>query len=333
MNRILITGGAGFIGSHVVERLLAAGNKVRVLDSFSSGKEINLKGLDVEVIQGSILDRELLDRAMKDVHGVVHLAACVSVPESIKDPVRCTEVNVRGTQMVLDACLKHGVGRFVQASSSAVYGNLPQQPKTEVSPVEFMSPYAESKYLAEGLAHSAHSESLRCTSLRFFNVYGPRQDPSSAYSGVISIFLSRIMNMMPITFFGDGGQTRDFIHVQDVATYICGCFERRPELHETLNVATGQSISLLRMAEVIQEEIGHSVPFLFAPPRPGDVYHSSASVSKLRALDAHRTRSFAEGIRETIEWLEQTDPRFRRRSRSKAETSSTPWLESQVRFS
>jgi UDP-glucose 4-epimerase len=333
MNRILITGGAGFIGSHVAHNLLRAGYEVRILDTLATGNATNLKGLDVELIQGSILNQTKLDQATKGVQGVVHLAACVSVPESIKSPKRCMQLNVKGTSLVLDSCKRNGVYRFVHASSSAVYGNLPAMPKTEDSPVQFLSPYAESKYLAESLAEESHSSNLRCSSLRFFNVYGPRQDPASAYSGVISIFLSRVLNRMPISIHGDGGQTRDFIHAFDVATYIRGCFEREPDQHEVLNVGTGQSISLLKMADLIQHASGHEVPLLFLTPRPGDVYHSSASVARLKSLDGHRTMSFSQGINDTIKWIKQNEMKSQKKTSVFVPAQSILWSESQVRFS
>lgn len=174
-----------------------------------------------------------------------HLAALVSVPLSFQNPLLCSDINVSGTLNVLNSCKKNGVSRFIQASSSAVYGDLLGLPKTEEMPVAPMSPYAASKLSAERLASSYATSSVSCSSLRFFNVYGPRQDPSSTYSGVISIFTSRLSKGEPIKIYGDGGQTRDFIYVSDVASYIVGCLNRTPQEHEILNIATGTSTSLL----------------------------------------------------------------------------------------
>ena len=296
MSRVLVTGGAGFIGSHVVEQLMLNQHEVTVLDDLSTGKLSNLDGLDCSFIYGSILDEEKLQEVSRGMDAVIHLAAIVSVPESFKAPLKCSEVNVTGTLNVLNACKKNGIRRFIQASSSAVYGDEPSLPKTEESPLVPMSPYAASKLAAEQLAFSYSNSGISCTSLRFFNVYGQRQDPSSAYSGVISIFVSRISSGLPITVFGDGGQTRDFICVSDVSTYVVNGLRRNPDTHEILNIATGRSISLLEMVSFIADASGNSVEITFAEPRTGDIYHSSASVSKLLAIDPHVTLPFEKGI-------------------------------------
>lgn len=209
--KILVTGGAGFIGSHVVETLLPSNAEVIVLDDLSTGCLNNLKGLDVCFVQGSILDASLLDRLTVGIDAVVHLAALVSVPLSFQKPLLFSDINVSGTLNVLNSCKRNGVSRFIQASSSAVYGDLPGLPKSDEMPVAPMSPYAASKLSAENLASSYATSGVSCSSLRFFNVYGPRQDPTSAYSGVISIFTSRLSKGEPIKIYGDGAQTRDFI--------------------------------------------------------------------------------------------------------------------------
>ena len=294
--KILVTGGAGFIGSHVVEALLRNNAEVIVLDDLSTGSLINLEGLDVCFVQGSILDASLLDRLTIDMDAVVHLAALVSVPLSFQKPLLCSDINVSGTLNVLNSCKKNGVSRFIQASSSAVYGDLPGLPKTEEMPVAPMSPYASSKLSAEKLASSYATSGVSCSSLRFFNVYGPRQDPTSAYSGVISIFTSCLSKREPIKIYGDGGQTRDFIYVGDVASHVVGCLNRTPQEHEILNIATGTSTSLIEIVRILGDVTGLKSEVTFDDARKGDIYHSSASVEKLRRLDPHLPITFKDGI-------------------------------------
>ncbi len=297
---VLVTGGAGFIGSHVVESLILAGKEVIVLDNFSVGRLENLKGLPLEIVECSILNKSQVDKAVKRADAVIHLAAMVSVPGSIKEPAKCAEINVIGTINLLAACQKHGIRRFVQASSSAVYGTEPGQPKQESSHTAPSTPYAASKLSAEHFAASAASLGLSCSSLRFFNVYGPRQDPSSPYSGVVSIFLSRVKEGQPITIFGDGGQTRDFIFVKDVASHVVQCLDRTPDFHEVLNVASGESMTVYELAKEVQKAMGREVEIRFAAPRLGDIYNSSACVRNLRAADSHRPVPFSQGLLETV---------------------------------
>lgn len=302
MSRVLVTGGAGFIGSHVVDRLIEEGHQVRVLDDLSTGKPENLDPA-ADLMIGSILDEEAVNKAVADCEAVVHLAAMVSVPKSILEPGKCASINVLGTINVLTACVKHKARRFVQASSSAVYGSEPSQPKTESSPVAPITPYAASKLSAEVFAAAESMAGLSCSSFRFFNVFGPRQDPSSPYSGVVSIFLSRVKDGHPITIFGDGGQSRDFIYVKDVAAYVSSSLRREPDYHEVLNVGTGQSITLLEMAKAVQEALGREVEIKFAPPRAGDIYRSAACIKSLRSVDSHQPLSFLAGIEETARFF------------------------------
>ena len=196
---------------------------------------------------------------------------------------------------VLNSCKKNGVSRFIQASSSAVYGDWPWLPKTEEIPVAPMSPYATSKLSAEKLASSYATSGVSCSSLRFFNVYGPRQDPTSAYSGVISIFTSRISQREPIKIYGDGGQTRDFIYVSDVASHVVRCLNRTPQEHEILNIATGVSTSLIEIVRILGDVTGLKSEVTCNDARKGDFYHSSASVEKLRRLDLHLLITIKKG--------------------------------------
>lgn len=293
--KFLVTGGAGFIGSHLVRRLSRRGT-VTVLDDLSSGKKENLAGLKCNFFKGSILDPATLAEACSDATHVFHLAALVSVPESVAHPARCHEINVEGTRRVVAAASQAGVERLVLASSCAVYGDEPTMPKTENSPVAPASPYAESKLTGEKLCAEAD---LPAVSLRFFNVYGPRQDPRGPYAAAVPKFLAAARAGTPLTIFGNGHQTRDFVFVDDVTAAL-----EHAALTHTLagvyNVASGDSVSVLHLAELVLALTGLRSEIRYAPARPGDILHSSASIEKLRATGWKPAYDLAAGLRNIV---------------------------------
>ncbi|MCX7819950.1 MAG: NAD-dependent epimerase/dehydratase family protein [Kiritimatiellae bacterium] len=285
---VLVTGGAGFIGSHLVEALAADGVEVRAFDNLSSGRAENLAGVRgrVDLIVGDVRSEAQLAAAMDGVGVVVHLAALVSVADSVERPAENYEINVMGTVRVLEAARAAGVRRVVCASSAAVYGNEPTLPKREDMPPVPASPYAAAKLAGEQIAR-VHAElyGLGTVSLRFFNVYGPRQDPSSPYSGVISRFVEALARGEPPRVFGDGRQTRDFVFVRDVVAAIRRAADS-PAVGrgEVFNVGTGRASSLLEVLGVLGPLAGHSPAPRFEPPRPGDVRHSVADISRIREV-------------------------------------------------
>ncbi len=279
---VLITGGAGFIGSHLAAALQRR-VQVRVLDNLRTGYRANLAGLEIEFIEGSILDRENVRTAMQGVDQVFHLAAMVSVPESVRDPYGCLELNVKGLLHVLDAAVDEGVRKLCFASSAAVYGDDPVVPKREEMRPEPRSPYADTKLDGEFYCRQfSESGRLETAALRFFNVFGPRQDPSGPYGAAVPLFFREALAGRPITIFGDGGQTRDFIYVRDIVDaleFVSGC----PGLTGTFNAGYGGQITVLELARRIVALTGSRSEIRFAPVRPGDVRHSSACVDRLRA--------------------------------------------------
>lgn len=293
--RFLVTGGAGFIGSHLVRRLSARG-PVTVLDDFTSGKRENLAGLPCSLLPGSILDPASLAEASAGVTHVFHLAALVSVPESVAHPARCDEINVEGTRRVLSVAAEAGAQRLVLASSCAVYGDEPTMPKTETSPVAPASPYAKSKLAGEKLCTQA---TLPAVALRFFNVYGPRQDPRGPYAAAVPRFLEAARAGTPLTIFGDGHQTRDFVFVEDVTAALeHAAFS--PAMSGVYNVASGRSVSVLRLAELILALTGVRSEIRHAPARPGDILHSSASIEKIRATGWQPAFELSGGLQKII---------------------------------
>ena len=293
--KFLVTGGAGFIGSHLVRRLSTRG-PVTVLDDLSSGKKENLAGLGCAFLPGSILDPAPLAEACAGATHVFHLAALVSVPESVSHPARCHEINVEGTRRVLAAAAQAGVRRLVLASSCAVYGDEPTMPKKETSPVAPASPYAESKLAGEKICAEA---SLPAVALRFFNVYGPRQDPRGPYGAAVPKFLEAARAGSPITIFGDGHQTRDFVYVDDVTAALEHA-ALSPSLSGIYNVASGHSVSVLHLAELVLGLTGLRSVIRHAPARPGDILHSSASIEKLRATGWKPSFDLAAGLQNIL---------------------------------
>jgi nucleoside-diphosphate-sugar epimerase len=305
VTNILVTGGAGFIGSHIVRSLLECGEKVRVLDNFSSGKRENLEGLIGLDIHGADLrNSNAVKAAVQDMDTVFHLAAFVSVPLSLSDPESCFSINAGGTVALLEAARQSGVRKVVLASSTAVYGDAGNLPISEDTPLHPMSPYAVSKQVNELYARLySQMMGLPVISLRFFNVYGPRQCPDSDYAAAIPIFLSRLLDGQPITIFGDGKQTRDFIYVNDVVQAL-QLASRSEAAGEEYNVCTGHETSLLDLLEELSGVTPRQTEVRFDAPRPGDINRSVGNPDKAaKAFGFHAQTSLAEGLSLTLEWM------------------------------
>ncbi len=299
---VLITGGAGFIGSHSAEALLAAGARVTVLDNFSSGKRANLpEAPDLNVIRGDIRDAATVERALAGVSHVLHLAAQVSVPASVADPLGSSHNNVHGFLNVLDAARRAGVTRFVYASSAAVYGIPSQLPLDELSAVAPLSPYGLEKSINDQYAALYRDlYGLSTLGLRYFNVYGPRQDPASPYAGVISRFASALARGDELRVYGDGGQTRDFIFVKDIAQLNRAALEH--SAYGVCNLATGRSVTLLELIDALASCTARSVRIRHEAPAAGDIRHSGASPRRMHELFAPPAMTpLAEGLRQLLE--------------------------------
>lgn len=302
MSMTLITGGCGFIGSHIAEALVAEGVKVRVFDNFSSGKLENLKGFGggIEVIRGDVCDPEELNSAMKGITHVFHEAALVSVAVSVEKPVDNDSINIRGTLNVLQAARAAGVKRVVFATSAAVYGNNPVLPKREDMLPEPESPYALGKLTGEYYLKLFSSlYGVETVALRYFNVFGPRQDGKSMYSGVISRFTDDLRSGRTPTIFGDGQQTRDFVYVKDVVqANLLAMRSHSVGKGEVFNVATGRTVSLLQLLETLKKITGIKVEPQFRDARAGDIKHSLADISKItKALGYTPKFGLEEGLR------------------------------------
>jgi UDP-glucose 4-epimerase len=297
--RILITGGAGFIGSHLT-RHFAEQAEVTVLDDLRSGYARNLDGVRCRFLQGSILDDVALKQAIAGAEEVYHLAAMISVPESVAKPAECAKLNTEGTQRVLDAALNAGVRKVVLASSAAIYGDNPTVPKLESMTPEPKSPYAETKLAGEKLlAQYTRAHGLGTTSLRFFNVFGPQQDPRSAYAAAVPIFIAKALRDEPIGIHGDGGQTRDFIHVADIVGALAYAGHSK-DMSGTYNVGYGQSQSILALAQEIIRLTGSKSTIEHLPSRAGDVRHSLASTARLLSAGWKPQSTVSLGLAETI---------------------------------
>jgi UDP-glucose 4-epimerase len=290
--KILITGGAGFIGSHTAEELLKAGARVRVYDNLSSGKRANLRGLDAEFIKGDIRDKNRLRAAVKGVDRVLHLAALVSVADSVLSPERSHDINATGTFNVFEAARLAGVKRVVAASSAAVYGNAPALPKKETMAPMPESPYGVGKLLAEYYAGVYwRLYGLETVCLRYFNVYGPRQDASSPYSGVISRFGAALAGKKDLTVYGDGRQTRDFVSVKDVAAAnVSALLSAKAGKGEVFNIGTGRATSLLALIKIISDLCSVRAEVRFKPRRAGDIRHSLSDISLAARQLGYRPR-------------------------------------------
>lgn len=303
--RVLITGGAGFIGSHIAQQLQGRA-EVRVLDNLRTGYRRNLDGMKVDFIEGSILDRAVVRSAVKGVDHVFHLAAMVSVPESVQNPHGCVELNVTGLLNVLEESAAAGVRKLCFSSSAAVYGNNPVVPKVETMLPEPRSPYAVTKLDGEYYCRQfAEDGRLETVALRFFNVFGPRQDPGSAYAAAVPIFMRKALRNEPLTIYGDGGQTRDFVYVKDIAA--ANIFAvTTPGLTGVFNAGYGGQITVLELARRIIAHAGSRSEIVHAPERAGDVRHSRASVDALRAAGFVPVSSFDAGLAETLAYFRET---------------------------
>lgn len=297
--RILITGGAGFIGSHLASHF-AEQAEVTVLDDLRSGYARNLEGVRCRFLQGSILDDLALKQAIAGAEEVYHLAAMISVPESVAKPDECAKLNTEGTRRVLDAALDAGVRKVVLASSAAIYGDNPTVPKLESMTPEPKSPYAETKLAGEQLLERyTRAHGLGTTSLRFFNVFGPRQDPRSAYAAAVPIFIAKALRDEPIGIHGDGGQTRDFIHVADIVGALAYAGDSK-DMSGTYNVGYGQSQSILELAQEIIRLTRSKSTIEHLPSRAGDVRHSLASTARLLSAGWKPQSTVSLGLAETI---------------------------------
>lgn len=307
---VLVTGGAGFIGSHLVETLLADGCRVTVLDDLSSGHERNLPSSSgrLRFVRGDIRNPAAVADAVGGCEAVFHLAAVVSVPQTTQDPIGSAEVNEIGSLNVLEAARGAGVKRLVFASSSAVYGDDPRLPKGEDMQPKPLTPYAVQKLAVEYHARVySRLYGLPAASLRFFNVFGPRQDPSSPYSGVISIFLTRALSGVAPMINGDGRQSRDFVFVSDVVQALIAAAVSPSAPGKVFNVGTGQSVTIRRLWEVIAALSGSTAVPLHGPPRPGDVPQSVSAIEAARAELGFEPRvSFEEGLKMTMAWYRNT---------------------------
>lgn len=307
-NCSLVTGGAGFIGCNVVRRLLLEGYEVRVLDNFSTGSRDNLKGLDVELIEGDLTSYHMVQRAVQGVDFVLHQGALPSVPRSVRDPITTTNVNVMGTLNLLTAAQEVGVKRVLYASSSSVYGDTPELPKRETMLPQPKSPYAASKLTGEHLCRSFYETyGLETVALRYFNVFGPFQNPFSEYAAVIPKFITAALSGKSVTIFGDGNQSRDFTFVQNVVeANLAAMKASEAALGKVMNVACGQSYTLLEFIELLKQLLGTHVNHECKDLRPGDVQHSWADISLARDLIGYTAPvSFEEGLRQTITWYSQ----------------------------
>ena len=283
MNTVLVTGGAGFIGSHTVDLLLSKGMHVRVLDNFSNGSKSNLPDAhpNLEIIEGDITRRDDVQQVMGGVDQCIHLAAQVSVVSSVEDAGFSAQQNILGFVNIIEAIRKHQVSRLVYASSAAAYGSPAELPLRETSLLLPESPYGLEKKVNEQYAELyLRLHQMSACGLRYFNVYGPRQDPKSPYAGVIALFVERIKNKQVLTIFGDGLQTRDFIFVHDVAQANLAALQSN--FNGVCNIATGKSVTLLQLIEVLESLCGWNVEKHFDQPREGDIVHSAAVVEQLK---------------------------------------------------
>ncbi len=305
----LVTGGAGFIGSHLVERLVAEGERVRVIDDLSTGKLGNIEPFldQVDFREASLLDAQSVQRAMEDVRFVLHQAALSSVPRSIRDPHLTNRVNVEGTLNVLLAARDAGVRRLVYASSSSAYGDTPTLPKVETMAPAPLSPYAVSKLTAEqycGVFHKIYGLETVC--LRYFNVFGPRQDPQSEYAAVVPRFATALLRGERPIIYGDGEQSRDFTYVSNVVAANLAALHAGAAAGEVINIAGGERTTVNRLVTMLAELAKTTAEPVYEPARPGDVAHSLADISKARKLLRYEPKvGVQEGLARVIAWCSQ----------------------------
>lgn len=304
--KTLVTGGGGFIGSNLVRALLERGDDVRVLDNFSTGNRANLEGLDVEIVEGELRSYERVHNAVRGTEVVHHLGALGSVPRSVQDPLTTNAVNIDGTLNVLLAARDEGVRRVVFASSSSVYGSTAALPAREDSPVDPISPYGVAKLAAERycVSFSRVYESFETVVLRYFNVFGPWQNPRSQYAAAVPLFISAIADGTPVTIFGDGAQSRDFTYVDNVVAANLRAAEAAGANGRIFNIAAGAPNSVDELAAVVGRLLDKPVQREYAPSRPGDIRDSFADIGAARdVLDWTPTVSFEDGLHRTIDFL------------------------------
>ncbi len=306
MRRVLVTGGAGFIGSHLVAALVERGDSVRVLDNFSTGRRENLAcfGERVAILEGDLRDPRQVEAAVQGVELIFHQAAFISVPQSMQHPADCFAVNVDGTANLLEAARRQGVRKVVLASSTAIYGDADALPLNEETPPRPLSPYALSKQVNE-LYGNLYSRlfDLPVVALRYFNVYGPRQRPDSPYAAAIPLFLQSLLADKALTIFGDGRQTRDFIFVEDVVRANLLASEA-DSAGEAFNICTGQEVSLLEVVAMLEQISGRRIEIQYRPARPGDIRRSAGNPQKAASALGFQARiSLAEGLKRTLDWL------------------------------
>jgi nucleoside-diphosphate-sugar epimerase len=305
MASYLVTGGAGFIGSHLAEELVRRGAKVRVVDSLITGRRSNLAHLPgVEFVEGDLADSEVAVRAVAGVDYVLHQAAIPSVPRSVQDPITSNRANVTASLNVLVAARDAGVKRLVYAGSSSAYGNTPTLPKHEDMPANPLSPYALQKLVGEQYCQMfAQLYGFEALTVRYFNVFGPRQDPGSPYSGVISLFSTALLEGRQPIIYGDGEQTRDFTFVSNVVDGVLRACEAPGAAGEVINVATGRRVSLNELLRVMNRIVGTNLQAVYKPARSGDVKDSQADISKAHAMLGYTPHiDLEEGLRRTLAW-------------------------------
>jgi len=311
MSRILITGVAGFIGSSLARALLAEGATVRGVDNLSTGKLENLEGIRnrIEFVEADVQDAGAMDSACEGCEYVYHQAAIPSVPLSVKNPVDTTASNLNGTLQVLEGARKAGVRRLMYAASSAAYGDAPEQPKHEAMLPSPISPYAVQKLAGEHfIASYARCYGLDAVSLRYFNIFGPRQDPGSPYSGVLAIFISKMLAGETPTIYGDGGTSRDFTYIDNVVEANLRIAKTSANVAgKVFNIATGKSITLLEAYETLKRVTGYKGDVNFRPEREGDIRHSLADISLAQSSFGYQVvTDFADGLEQTVEWYKQS---------------------------
>ncbi|MGA3084776.1 MAG: SDR family oxidoreductase [Thermodesulfobacteriota bacterium] len=318
MANYLVTGGAGFIGSHIAEALLKEGHQVRILDNFSTGRRENLQAiqliapLNLEIIEGDIRDKKVCDQVVSDMDFIFHEAAQVSVPASVNDPETTQEVNIGGTLNLLSASKMAGIKRLVLASSTAIYGDSPDEkdslkPKKEHLAPNPLSPYALSKLVGEFYCRLfSKMYGLPTVALRYFNVFGPRQAPNSEYAAVIPKFIERLLQNLPPIIYGDGRQSRDFVYVGDVIqANFQACHQDGIE-GEVFNVASGRSYTLLQLLEYLKKIIPSAQEPVFAPARAGDIRHSKADIQKARKFLGFQPKiGLRKGLKPTVEFMKR----------------------------
>lgn len=311
MGKYLVTGGAGFIGSHIVESLLSQNKQVRVIDNFLTGKKENISSFlkEIEFIEGDIRNFEACKNAVAGAEVVFHQAALPSVPRSIEDPLLTNEINVKGTLNLLVASKEAKVRKFIFASSSSVYGDDPQLPKQEGTEGAPLSPYAVSKLMGEKYCQVfSRIYGLDTVSLRYFNIFGPRQDPYSQYSAVIPLFITKMLKGERPTIFGDGQQSRDFTFVENVVEANRLAAEAQDSAGEVLNIACGNQITVNDLFNTIRQILQKDIEPVHASPRSGDILHSFADISKAeQTIDYKPSVSFDEGLKKTILYFEGGD--------------------------